>query len=109
MTQQVQAPWEARRTSESREVEQTLRKTFPKTDAYRYNSASIRVRVIDDRFREKSVEARDAMVEPLIESLPRGIQADIVNLLTFYENEPAESSRVWLANQEFENPSESML
>lgn len=109
MTQQAQAPWEPKRTDESRQVEHALRKTFPHTDAYRYNSASIRVRVIDDRFKGKSVEQRDAMVEPLIDSLPKGTQADIVNLLTLYENEPSENSRAWLANQEFENPSDSML
>jgi hypothetical protein len=109
MTPQVQSPWESKRTADSRLVEQALRKVFPRTDAYRYNSASIRVRVVDGRFKGKSVEERDAMVEPLIESLPRSLQADIVNLLTLDEDEPAESSREWLANQEFENPSQSML
>ena len=109
MTQQLQLPWESKRTDESRTVEGILRQTFRKTDAYRYNSASIRVRVIDDRFRGKSIEARDAMVEPLIDKLPRHLQADIVNLLTLYENEPAESSRASMANQEFEHPSASML
>jgi hypothetical protein len=109
MTQQVQSPWESRRTAESRQVEQVLRRTFPRTDAYRYNSASIRVRVIDSRFKGKSVEERDGMVEPLIDSLPMNLQADIVNLLTLDEDESAESSREWLANQEFENPSQSML
>ena len=42
--------WEAMRTDESRQVEDLLRKEFPKTDVYRYNSASIRIRVIDPQF-----------------------------------------------------------
>jgi hypothetical protein len=109
MTPQLQAPWKSKRTAETQQVEQVLRQRFPKTDAYRYNSASIRVRVIDDSFKGKSVEERDALVEPLIDSLPENTQADIVNLLTMYESEPDESIRAWLANQEFENPTESML
>jgi stress-induced morphogen len=109
MTQQLHAPWESKRTAETRQVEQALRQRYPRTDAYRYNSASIRVRVIDDSFKGKSIEERDAMVEPLIDALPREAQADIVNLLTMYEDEPAESFRVRMANEEFENPTESML
>jgi len=67
MSQQVQSHWAFKRTAETRRVEDALRQVFPNTDAYRYNSASIRVRVIDDRFKGKSIEERDAMVEPLLE------------------------------------------
>ena len=65
--------WETLRTSETRRVEEILREEFPNTDAYRYNSASIRVRVIDHRFEGKSTEERDAMVEPILEKLPEAI------------------------------------
>jgi stress-induced morphogen len=109
MSQQVEVSWEAKRTSESRLVEEKLRPVFPKTDAYRYNSASIRVRVVDDRFRGLSTPERDALVEPLLDRLPDELQADIVNLLTLYGDEPKESFRARAANEEFENPSESML
>lgn len=109
MSQQVQSAWESKRTVETRRVEDTLRQVFPNTDAYRYNSASIRVRVIDDRFKGKSIEERDTMVEPFLEQLSKETQADIVNLLTMYKEEPHDSFRVHLANEEFENPSESML
>jgi len=111
MSEQVASPWEAKRTDETRLVEDVLRKTFPNTDAYRYNSASIRIRVVDDRFKGKSIEERDAMVEPLLEQLPEETQADIMNLLTLHNDELGGglSFRAFLANEEFENPSESML
>jgi stress-induced morphogen len=109
MSQHVTTSWESKRTAESRQVEDLLRRTFPDTDAYRFNSASIRVRVVDDRFRGLSVGERDAMVEPLLDELPRDTQADIVNLLTLYPDEPDDSVRARLANEEFERPSDSML
>ena len=90
-------------------MEETLRKVFPESDAYRYNSASIRVRVIDPRFEGKSAEQRDDMVEPLLEQLPRDIQADIMNLILLAPNEIANSLTKMLANAEFEDPSESTL
>jgi hypothetical protein len=86
-----------------------LRKEFPGTDAYRYNSASIRVRVVDPRFEGKSTEERDAMVEPLLARLPESIQADIMNLLTLYPNETADSFKAFVANAEFDDPSPTML
>ena len=76
MSQMTKGRWEEMRTEETRMVEETLRKGTPNTDAYRYNSASVRVRIIDPRFEGKSTEERDAMVEPLLEQLPEGIQAD---------------------------------
>jgi stress-induced morphogen len=109
MTQQIATKWETKRTAETRRVESFLRHVFPKTDAYRYNSASIRVRVIDERFQGKSVDARDGMVEPLLKRLPRKTQADIMNLLTLYPGETKDSFRILVANEEFENPTESVL
>ena len=43
--------WETKRTDETRRVEEVLRSVgFQKVDAYRYNPASIRVRVVDPQF-----------------------------------------------------------
>ena len=97
------------RTKESRQVEKLLRETFPETDAYRYNPASIRVRIVDPRFAGKSTEQRDAMVEPLLKKLPKDIQADIMNLLTLAPDEVEASVRKQVQNMEFEDPSPSTL
>jgi stress-induced morphogen len=109
MSNPMKNRWEAKRTGESRKVEKVLRKEFPNTDAYRYNNASIRVRIVDPRFEGKSIEERDAMVEPLLDQLPESIQADIMNLLTLYPEETAKSVKALAANVEFEEPSESTL
>ena len=87
--------WEAKRTEESRMVEDTLRRVgrFAQADAYHYNSASIRVRVIDPRFEGMSLEARDALVEPILDQLPEETQADIMSLLTFAPSETVQSRK----------------
>ncbi len=109
MSQATVPRWHALRTDESNRVQEVLRSVFPDSDAYRFNSASIRVRVIDPRFEGKSNEERDAMVEPLLSQLPESIQADIMNLLTMSPGEVANSHRKQFANLEFEDPSHSML
>jgi stress-induced morphogen len=101
--------WHSMRTKETRMIENALRKEFPTTDAYRYNSASIRVRVIDPRFEGKSISQRDAMVEPFLAELPEQTQADIMNLITLTPGEIKDSIGKSLANLEFEEPSKSML
>ena len=71
MTPAVAPRWEAKRTDETRHVEDVLREAgFDQVDAYRYNPASIRVRVIDRRFEGLSPEQRDALVEPHLDELP---------------------------------------
>jgi hypothetical protein len=106
-------PWESKRTDETRQVEDVLRKAgFARVDAYRYNPASIRVRVIDSRFEGLPPEKKDAMVEPYLEQLPERTQADIVNLFTFAPSELQQTPktfREFLLNMEFEDPSPSML
>jgi hypothetical protein len=110
MSQQTTPRWETKKTDETRRVEEQLRRQFPRTDAYRFNSVSIRVRVIDPRFTGKSDEERDAMVEPLLKQLPPDTQADIMNLLTLSPDEVgADFTRKSLVNLEFEDPSESTL
>jgi hypothetical protein len=106
-------PWEAKRTDETRHIEEILRKEgFDQVNAYRYNSASIRLRVIDSRFEGLSPEKRDAMVEPYLEQLPERTQADIMSLFTFAPSELVQtpkSLREFMKNAEFDDPSPSML
>ena len=87
MTTATTPPWEAKRTDETRMVEELLRQHFKQADSYRYNSASIRVRVIDPRFEGMSREKRDAMVEQYLDQLPSETQRDIVTLFTFAPSE----------------------
>jgi stress-induced morphogen len=97
------------KSTESRLVEDALRTKFPKTDAYRYNSASIRVRVVDPRFSGMSHEKRVRMVEPILETLPLEIQTDIMNLYALTPEEMNDMSYHWLRNREFEDPAPSEL
>ena len=113
-TTETRLPWESRRTEESRRVEDLLLRLggFQRAEAYRYNVASIRVRVIDPRFEGMSLDARDALVEPILAELPEEIQADIMSLLTFAPSEMVQSrktAREFALNVEFEEPSPSML
>jgi len=113
MTTNQVSKWEEKRTDESRMVEDKLREAgFHKVDAYRYNSASLRVRVIDKRFESKPREERDKMVEPFIDKLPPSTQADIVTLVLLAPsefNQPSDTFREFMLNSEFENPSPSIL
>lgn len=101
--------WEHLRTDESRQVEELLQQHFRSASAYRYNSASIRVRVVDECFKGLSREQRDDLVEPILSQLDASIQADIMNLLLLYPGEELDSVRAQLFNEEFEHPSRSML
>jgi len=105
--------WEFKRTDESRMVETKLLEAgFQRVDAYRYNSASLRVRIVDERFEGVDREGRDAMVENYIDSLPANTKADIVNLVLVTPSEldaPADTFRGFMLNTEFDNPSPSML
>ncbi len=113
MTHITTRPWEAKRTGETRKVEQVLTDAgFKTVDAYRYNSASIRVRVIDKQFEGMPTEKRDAIVEPYLANLPEQTQADIINLFTFAPSELIQTPktlRAFLMNTEFEEPSPSRL
>jgi hypothetical protein len=111
MTHATASKWRRKRTAESRLVESALKAAgFEKVDAYRYNAASIRVRVIDRRFKEMNVSKRDEMVEPILAKLPESIQSDIVNLYTFSPEEVQNpKNRSYYLNSEFEDPSPSVL
>ena len=113
MTHVMARRWGKKRTNETRQVEEVLKKAgFDQVDAYRYNPASIRIRVIDPRFEELPIEERDAMVEPILEQLPERTQADIISLYTFAPSELQQTPktlRQFLLNTEFEEPSPSRL
>jgi stress-induced morphogen len=112
MTTATRPSWEAKRTDETRMVEERLGPHFDQVDSYRYNSASIRVRVIDKRFEGLSREKRDAMVEEHLDKLPPDTQRDIVTLFTFAPSELTRTPttlREFMQNTEFDNPSPTML
>jgi stress-induced morphogen len=113
MTQTAAPAWRAKRTEETNMVEEALRKEgFERADAYRYNSASIRVRVIDSKFEGMPRDKRDAMVEAVLDKLPEETQQDIVTLFTFAPSELRQAPktlREFMLNTEFEEPSPSML
>jgi hypothetical protein len=112
MTTATTPPWEAKRDAETRLVEERLRPHFERVDSYRYNSASIRVRVIDSRFEGMPREKRDALVEEHLDKLPPEIQRDIVTLFTFAPSEltrTPQTFREFMQNTEFDNPSPTLL
>lgn len=114
MTNTSAAAWKDKRTAETRTVEEVLRAAgFEQFDAYRYNSASIRLRIIDSRFQGMSPAERDAMVEPYLAKLSERTQADIMSLYTFSPSELQQTTavniRTMLLNAEFDDPSDSML
>jgi stress-induced morphogen len=112
MTTATTPIWEEKRTPETRMVEERLRQHFDQVDSYRYNSASIRVRVIDRRFEGMSREKRDAMVEEQLDKLPPDTQRDIVTLYTFAPSELRQTPttfREFMQNTEFDNPRPTML
>src|SRR5947209_502279 len=76
MTTSTTMTWESKRTPETRAIEDLLRKSFDQADYYRYNSASIRIRVIDRRFEGMPREKRDALVEEQINKLPPETQRE---------------------------------
>jgi stress-induced morphogen len=112
MTTTSKPVWQEKVNDQSRMVVDLLREHgFANSDAYRFSPVSIRVRVIDERFEGLSHEARDAMIEPVLDLLPRHIQSDIVNLLTFAPSDSQPESeqyfRYLFLNSEFDNPRQS--
>jgi hypothetical protein len=90
---------------DSRRIETLLREAgFEQVDAYRFNAASIRVRIVDSRFEGMSVIEREDLVFPIIDKLPKRIREDILLLLTMAPGELRGRRRDLLINLEFENP-----
>ena len=112
MTTSTSKAWESKRTPETRAIEDLLRQSFEQADSYRYNSASIRVRVIDSRFEAMPREKRDLLVEEQLDKLPPETQRDIVTLCAFAPSELSgvpKSFREFMLNAEFADPSPSIL
>lgn len=112
MTTTTTPSWEAKRTDETRMVEDVLSRHFERVDSYRYNSASIRVRVIDSRFDGVSRDERDSLVEEQISRLPENTQRDIVTIFCFAPSELEKAPKTFresMLNTEFDDPSPSML
>jgi stress-induced morphogen len=112
MTTSITKTWQTKQTPETRSIEDLLRKQFEQADAYRYNSASIRIRVIDSRFEGMPRDKRDALVEEQIDKLPPETQRDIVTLFTFAPSELSgipQNVRESMLNSEFDEPSPSVL
>jgi stress-induced morphogen len=112
MTSGTTKPWETKRTGETKKIEELLGQHFKQADSYRYNSASIRIRVIDPQFEGMPREKRDQMVEQYLDTLPPETQRDIVTLFTFSPSELMQTPttfREYMLNTEFDAPSPSML
>ena len=88
--------WEVLRDADSELVERMLCGAgFSQVAAYRYNPASLRVRVIDPRFEGLSRAQRADMLEPAIKTLPEQLQVDIVRCWLFTPAEAPTSPEAW--------------
>jgi hypothetical protein len=74
-------------------------------EAYRYNPASIRVRIIDPEFRDKDILEREEVVDRILETLPEEVRAEITILLLLTPKERQTS----LGSMEFDDPTPSRL
>ncbi len=97
------------RTNESRMVEKELLRRFAAVDAYRYNSGSLRVRIIDPVFAGLSEDRRDKLVERALAALPEDTRSDIVNVVPVAPDEISPLSRWSLLLLDFEDPRPSGL
>ena len=98
--------------SETRVIEELLRKHFPDhppaypPKAYRYNSASIRVRVVSARFAGMDwFDRSDLVYDVLKKGVPEDTLLDIMMILPLAPNELADSP----ANYTFEHPTPSTI
>lgn len=98
-------------TAETDKVEKFLLEYFPDhppefpPTAYRYNPASIRVRIVSNRFKGISRGDREDIVWPILRKLPNKIRQDITILVLLPPEELKESH----LNFEFEHPSPSLI
>jgi hypothetical protein len=102
------ATLESRKTDDSRLVESLAQQHFPTAECYRYNSGSLRLRIIDERFRSRSEAERQALVEPILKQLPESAQEDLFFVLLLAPGEEASPKNV-LLNQEFTDPTPSRI
>jgi hypothetical protein len=76
-----------------------------KIDAYRYNSASIRIRIIDPDFQKMDRAIRHDLIWELLEGLTEDTASQVTLLLLLTPSEVKRS----LANMDFEDPIPSNL
>ncbi len=78
---------------------------------YRYNSASIRIRIIDPQFDGLAEDDRETIAYSYLDKLPDAIAGDITLVLLFTpaEFEHPETTIFGLANLEFDDPRLSRL
>ena len=74
-------------------------------NAYRQNSASVRVRVIDPDFNGMDRVDRDTLIRTYLVAMPEDVRSEISMLVLVTPKETKTS----LANQEFEHPTRSRL
>lgn len=67
-------------------------------DVYRYNSACVRIRIIDPSFAGMEIQDREQMVWPILERLPDEIVGQISVLLTI----PPEERDDWSLSRDFD-------
>lgn len=80
------------RTADSLHVERHLRsKGFARVAAYRFNPASLRVRIIDPVFTGLTDAQRHDLVAPALAELPAHLQGDIVFVLLRAPEEPGDA------------------
>jgi stress-induced morphogen len=101
-----------KKTKETAGIEKLLREHFPDwppqypPEVYRYNPASIRIRLVNDRFRDLDRIQREEMILPILEkNLPEETWWDITIVLLLTPEELEDS----FANREFEKPTPSRL
>jgi hypothetical protein len=97
-------------TKQTKQVERLVDKHFPNCPrdlprAYRYSPASIRVRIVDERFKDMNRSERWKMVMPVIRTLPEEIRQELTVLLLLAPDELDDSPM----NREYAHPSPSLL
>ena len=91
---QSSPPSESEQTNETKAIERAFCDHFEKVYAARWNSASIRVCVVDECFEGLSKDARLNMVEKYLDQLPPETQRDIVYLRVFTPKEMDSASPI---------------
>jgi len=93
-------------------LEQTLREHYQSShpsaqiDVYRYNSASVRIRIVDPIFKGMRISLRDHEVWPILtRRISKEVRQDITTLLLLAPSELEDS----IMNYEFDNPRPSDL
>jgi stress-induced morphogen len=90
----------------SRQIKQVLTERYKplhrkaKIEAYRYNPASVRVRIIDPDFAGKNIPEREDEVWAILETLPEEVRSDISIVLLITPEERKQS----YMSMEFDNP-----